>query len=121
MSAELAELNKQSAEARNARAALGWLHMNCGTTCHNKNPEALGHGTGLRFRRTDTGREIAARHDAVIDTRLCTVLGDADPGSRIGTVEHLLAAFAAAGVSLSEMVSLNASSRRSSDSSSSAT
>jgi hypothetical protein len=31
----------------NARAALGWLHANCGEACHNPNGGALAHGTGL--------------------------------------------------------------------------
>jgi UDP-3-O-[3-hydroxymyristoyl] N-acetylglucosamine deacetylase len=46
---------------------------------------------GIVFRRLDLDRTIAARFDNVTDTRLCTVLGDAD--ARIGTVEHLMAAF----------------------------
>lgn len=51
---------------------------------------------GIVFRRTDLNRSIAARFDNVIDTRLCTVLGDA--GARIGTVEHLMAALSALGI-----------------------
>ncbi|WP_376089592.1 UDP-3-O-acyl-N-acetylglucosamine deacetylase [Roseomonas sp. CCTCC AB2023176] len=53
-------------------------------------------GTGIVFRRTDTGAEIAARYDNVTDTRLCTVLGEGP--SRIGTVEHVMAALAGLGV-----------------------
>jgi hypothetical protein len=34
----------------NARVAIGWLHANCGTTCHNANIGALAHGTGLHMR-----------------------------------------------------------------------
>jgi UDP-3-O-[3-hydroxymyristoyl] N-acetylglucosamine deacetylase len=55
---------------------------------------------GIRFRRTDLagqGAEIPARWDHVVDTRLCTVIGNA-AGVTIGTVEHLLAAFAGAGI-----------------------
>ncbi len=51
---------------------------------------------GIRFRRTDvTDRDpwIEARYDRVVDTRLCTVLGNAD-GVTVGTIEHLMAAFA---------------------------
>jgi len=56
-------------------------------------------GTGIVFRRTDLGREIPARFDRVVDTRLCTVLGLPDePAVRVGTVEHVLAALAGAGV-----------------------
>ncbi len=56
-------------------------------------------GVGIVFRRTDLGVDIPARYDHVADTRLCTML--ALPGrldARVGTVEHLMAAFAGAGV-----------------------
>lgn len=56
-------------------------------------------GAGIRFRRTDIGIEIPARFDQVVDTRLCTALGTPGGGSaRIGTVEHVMAALAGAGV-----------------------
>jgi UDP-3-O-[3-hydroxymyristoyl] N-acetylglucosamine deacetylase len=56
-------------------------------------------GTGIVFRRTDLGIDIPARFDHVIDTRLCTVLGLPDaPDVRVGTVEHLMAALAGAGI-----------------------
>ena len=56
-------------------------------------------GAGIVFRRTDLGIDIPARHDAVVDTRLCTVLAAPDaPGARVGTVEHVMAALAACGV-----------------------
>lgn len=32
--------------------ALGWLHINCGVTCHNNYPNATGYGTGLRLQLT---------------------------------------------------------------------
>jgi UDP-3-O-[3-hydroxymyristoyl] N-acetylglucosamine deacetylase len=54
--------------------------------------------TGIVFIRTDLrngARTIAARWDHVVDTRLCTVIGN-DHGSRIGTIEHLMAALRAA-------------------------
>ena len=51
--------------------------------------------TGIVFLRTnlDGGREreIAAVHGNVIDTRLCTVIGDPARGS-VATIEHLMAA-----------------------------
>lgn len=56
--------------------------------------------SGIRFHRTDlTGNEawIDARWDKVIDTQLCTVVGNAH-GAYVGTVEHLMAALCAAGV-----------------------
>lgn len=56
-------------------------------------------GTGIRFRRTDTGFEVAARFDNVVDTRLNTTLGVAgDPARCISTVEHVMAALAGCGV-----------------------
>jgi UDP-3-O-[3-hydroxymyristoyl] N-acetylglucosamine deacetylase len=56
---------------------------------------------GIVFLRTDTGTRIPARHDHVVDTRLCTVLGlpgSTDPATRISTVEHVMAALAGAGI-----------------------
>ena len=56
-------------------------------------------GTGIVFHRTDVDTRIAARFDNVCDTKLCTVLGDpAVPESRVGTVEHVMAALAACGI-----------------------
>jgi len=49
---------------------------------------------GIRFIRTDLAgprAELPARWDHVVDTRLCTVLGNAE-GVTIGTVEHIMAA-----------------------------
>jgi len=60
-------------------------------------PAAANHG--IAFRRTDLNRVIPARFDRVVDTRLCTVVGDAEWASaRVATVEHLMAAFAAKGI-----------------------
>ena len=57
-------------------------------------PAAADHG--IVFRRTDLGRQIAARFDNVTDTRLCTVLAHpAMQSARVGTVEHLMAALSA--------------------------
>jgi len=52
---------------------------------------------GIIFIRTDLPEgenRIAAQWDNVVDTRLCTVLGNAQ-GATIGTVEHLMAALRA--------------------------
>lgn len=58
-------------------------------------PAPAGHG--IVFRRTDLGRDIAARYDAVIDTRLCTVIANtAMQSARVGTIEHVMAALAGA-------------------------
>jgi UDP-3-O-[3-hydroxymyristoyl] N-acetylglucosamine deacetylase len=56
--------------------------------------------TGIHFRRTDPAGQnalIPARWDRVVDTRLCTVIGNGD-GVTVGTVEHLMAAFAGLGI-----------------------
>lgn len=55
--------------------------------------------SGIVFHRRDVGIDIPARFDRIIDTRLATQLAAPEaPEIRIGTVEHLLAAFAALGV-----------------------
>jgi UDP-3-O-[3-hydroxymyristoyl] N-acetylglucosamine deacetylase len=51
-------------------------------------------GTGIVFRRTDVqgaGAEIPASWNNVIDTKLCTALGN-EQGVHVSTVEHLMAA-----------------------------
>jgi len=53
-------------------------------------------GTGIVFHRTDLDVMIPARFDHVTDTRLCTVV--AQDAARVGTIEHLMAAFAATGI-----------------------
>ena len=56
-------------------------------------------GHGIVFRRTDLGRDVPARFDHVVDTRLSTVLADKRWASaRVGTVEHVLAALAGLGI-----------------------
>lgn len=56
-------------------------------------------GFGIIFRRLDLdpAQDIPARYDAVVDTRLCTVVANAE-GASVGTVEHLMAALAGCGV-----------------------
>lgn len=56
--------------------------------------------SGIAFKRTDIdGRDafIPARFDKVVDTRMCSVLGN-DDGVTVGTVEHLMSALAGAGI-----------------------
>lgn len=56
--------------------------------------------TGVVFIRTDLmngAREIPARWDHVVDTRLCTVIGNPH-GGNVATVEHLMAALYACGI-----------------------
>ncbi len=56
--------------------------------------------SGIVFVRTDvTDRDniIPARWDAVVDTRLCTMIGN-DDGVTVGTIEHLMAALRGCGI-----------------------
>ncbi|MDD3021117.1 MAG: UDP-3-O-acyl-N-acetylglucosamine deacetylase [Alphaproteobacteria bacterium] len=56
--------------------------------------------SGLVFVRVDVAgknNKIPAKWDHVVDTRLCTVVGNKD-GVTVGTIEHLMAALAACGV-----------------------
>ena len=56
-------------------------------------------GAGITFHRNDLGVSFPARFDLVSDTRLCTLLApEGRPEARVGTVEHVMAALAAAGV-----------------------
>ncbi|MBT3359386.1 MAG: UDP-3-O-acyl-N-acetylglucosamine deacetylase [Rhodospirillales bacterium] len=60
---------------------------------------------GITFRRTDIGGKgavIRAHWKNVVDTRLCTVLGNSD-GITIGTVEHLMAALAGSRIDNAEI------------------
>jgi UDP-3-O-[3-hydroxymyristoyl] N-acetylglucosamine deacetylase len=59
--------------------------------------------TGIVFHRTDADAVIPARWDHVVDTRMCTVLGNLD-GVCVGTVEHLMAALAGCGIDNVEVV-----------------
>jgi UDP-3-O-[3-hydroxymyristoyl] N-acetylglucosamine deacetylase len=49
---------------------------------------------GIVFQRVDLPGQprIKAQWDLVIDTQLCTLLGDAASGAQVGTVEHIMAA-----------------------------
>lgn len=56
--------------------------------------------TGIVFVRTDLvngARIIPARWDHVVDTQLCTVIGN-QHGSKVATIEHLMAALHAYGI-----------------------
>lgn len=63
------------------RAALGWLHMNCGVSCHNPNVSASASFTGLDLKLV--ARELAdLGKSAVVRTTLnkpTTMLGYRDP------------------------------------------
>jgi UDP-3-O-[3-hydroxymyristoyl] N-acetylglucosamine deacetylase len=56
--------------------------------------------SGITFIRTDLvngARTIKARWDNVVDTRMCTVIGN-DHGGKVATIEHLMAALHAGGI-----------------------
>lgn len=56
--------------------------------------------SGITFVRTDLSGLAAivpARWDNVVDTRMCTVIGN-EHGTTIGTIEHLMAALAGCGI-----------------------
>lgn len=61
-------------------------------------------GSGIVFRRIDLDPtrgpiDIPARHDHVVDTRLCTVIGHPLRAEcRVSTVEHVMAALAGCGI-----------------------
>ena len=60
---------------------------------------------GIRFRRIDLaggGAFISAKWDHVVETRLCTTIGNAH-GVTIATVEHLMAALAGCGIDNAEI------------------
>jgi UDP-3-O-[3-hydroxymyristoyl] N-acetylglucosamine deacetylase len=63
--------------------------MRVGMTLHPAAPD-----TGIVFRRVDAGgAEIAASWQNVVESSLCTTLGNGE-GLSVATVEHLMAAFA---------------------------
>jgi len=66
--------------------------------CVTLHPAPAGHG--IVFRRTDIDTHeaiIPARWDHVVDTQLCTVIGNSH-GIRVSTIEHLMAALSGCGV-----------------------
>jgi hypothetical protein len=54
-----------------AAPALGWMHVNCGTTCHNANSRASGFPSGLRL-RLDPG-DLDGRPVADLEPRSTTL------------------------------------------------
>ena len=61
-------------------------------------PAPAGHGiVFVRTDITDKDNKIPARWDKVVDTRLCTMIANAD-GASVGTVEHLMSALRGCGV-----------------------
>lgn len=62
------------------RAALGWLHMNCGVSCHNANPEAAASFAGLNLKLGSDDLADPMQMASVLTTvnRPTTVLGFRD-------------------------------------------
>ncbi len=61
-------------------------------------PAGIGHG--IVFKRidvTDKDNLIPVSYDTVVDTRMCTCVGNAD-GVSVGTIEHLMGALAGFGI-----------------------
>jgi hypothetical protein len=54
-----------------AAAPLSWLHINCGTTCHNRNQDAMAYGAGMYLRLDPTTLDGSASTD--FDPRATTV------------------------------------------------
>ena len=61
-------------------------------------PAMADHGiVFVRSDITDKNNVIPAKYDHVVDTKLCTVIGN-EAGAIVGTIEHLMAAFAGCGI-----------------------
>ncbi len=94
---------RQNGGQRTLRSALGCV----GVGLHSGSKVRLSlmpapADAGIVFRRLDRpgAPDIEARCENVVETRLCTVLAHpGDPSLRVGTVEHVLAALSAAGIS----------------------
>ncbi len=56
-------------------------------------------GSGILFHRTDLGAVISARYEYVVESRLCTTIGDPTrSGASVATIEHLMAALSGLGI-----------------------
>lgn len=79
--------------------ACSGIGLHSGETVHMRLIPAP-ENTGIIFIRADLqngARRVAARWDAVVDTKLCTVIGN-KTGARVATIEHLMAALHAMGI-----------------------
>ncbi len=64
--------------------ALGWLHVNCGITCHNANPAAAGNGAGMLLRLDPTQLDGSPPNAATWDILRTTVNVPCVSGSLTG-------------------------------------
>ena len=90
-------LPAEAGRRRTLKAPIGCV----GTGLHSGRRVALtlrpaAAGTGIVFRRTDLGIDIPALYDRVVDTRLCTAIGEGE--ARVSTIEHVMAARAGTGI-----------------------
>lgn len=93
MLGEIATASQQTLKTAIGCRGIG-LHSGCkvAMTLHPAAP-----GTGIVFRRAGCAAEIAANWANTTDSPLCTELSNGE-GTRIGTVEHLMAALAGAAI-----------------------
>jgi hypothetical protein len=64
--------------------ALGWIHVNCGVTCHNSNPGAAGFGAGMLLRLDPTQLDGTAPSAATWDVFKTTINVPCKSGSVAG-------------------------------------
>lgn len=73
------------------------LHSGAETSLRICPAEAYEGITFIRIDVSDRNNVVPARWDTVVDTRLCTVIGN-ESGVTVGTIEHLMAALSACGI-----------------------
>jgi hypothetical protein len=54
-----------------AAAPMSWIHINCGVSCHNENPNSTAYGSGMNLRLDPT--LLDGRSSADFDTRTTTI------------------------------------------------
>jgi hypothetical protein len=64
--------------------SMGWLHVNCGVTCHNANPGAAGQGAGMHLRLDPTQLNGSAPDPAAWDILDTTINVPCISGSLAG-------------------------------------
>ena len=104
-SVDLARAAERDAWGSGHQTTLATSAEICGIGLHSGDPVRMvlkpaAAGSGIVFRRTDladkgrTVSDVPARFDHVVDTTLCTVVGN-EAGTMVGTIEHLMSALAA--------------------------
>ena len=64
--------------------ALGWIHVNCGVTCHNSNPSAAGYGAAMLLRLDPTQLDGSPPNPATWDILSTTINVPCVSGSLVG-------------------------------------